>query len=233
MSRAGRQPFSLEAALAEVRAFLPCATPAAWVEAASQHTDVLLIDHANCERKAAATAMSTLFRHDGVPGLAQAMSRLAREELRHFEQVMALIQRRGIRWRSLSASRYAGGLRAAMSQREPLRLLDLLLCGALVEARSCERFAALVPVLDDELARFYQRLLASEARHYLVYMELAAQVVPDAALRAERLDALRVIERDLVLQPDTSLRFHSGPLQGHEQQSGQHGSDDSEVRTGT
>lgn len=211
MKSCERERFDLQQALDEVYSFLPCRTPDAWVQAACTATDLLLIDHANCERKAAATAMSTLFRYDQVAGLNTAMSRLAREELRHFEQVMDLLARRGVGWRALSASRYAGGLREGMSREEPLRLLDLLLCGALVEARSCERFAALVPVLDAELARFYQRLLASEARHYVVYMELAERVVPDAQVRQQRLDRLRRIEQDLILSPDPTFRFHSGP----------------------
>lgn len=210
MNQAERPRFDLDAALQEVRGFLPCATPEAWVARARGEQTLLLLDHANCERKAAATALSLLFRYDRQPALAEAMSRLAREELRHYEQVLGLMRKRGIAPRFLSASRYAGGLRELVARQEPLRLLDLLLCGALVEARSCERFAALVPVLDAELSAFYQRLLASEARHYQVYLELAAEVVADEAVREARLQALKAREGELVSEPDQVFRFHSG-----------------------
>lgn len=198
------------AAMEAVHDFLPCETPVAWLDAALEHVDLLLLDHANCERKAASTAVSLLFRYDAVPGLAGAMSRLAREELRHYEQVLALLAEQGIEVRPLSASRYAGGLRAEVRGTEPERLLDLLLCGALVEARSCERFAALVPRFEGRLARFYGRLLASEARHFQAYLELAGRIAPEAEI-ASRLDVLREVEAALVTAPDENFRFHSGP----------------------
>lgn len=204
-----RQAFDVDAGVAAVQAFLPCPTPPAWVDAAAGQLDVLLIDHANCERKAAATALSLLFRYDAVPGLAVRMSRLAREELRHYEQVLEVLARRGIPPRPLSASRYAGGLRAAVRGGEPARLLDLLLVGALVEARSCERFAALIPALDADLAEFYRRLLASEARHFEDYLVLARDV-GDAEAVADRLAVLKPLEAELISTPDEVLRFHSG-----------------------
>lgn len=201
--------------VAAVREFLECPTPAAWVDAAGAQLDVLLLDHANCERKAAATAVSLLFRYDAVPELAPRMSRLAREELRHYEQVLDLLAARDIAVRPLSASRYAGGLRAGVRSGEPARLLDLLLVGALVEARSCERFAALIPVLDEELARFYRRLLASEARHFEDYLQLARGVAGAEAV-ATRLLTLKALEADLITRPDPNFRFHSGPPEsGH------------------
>ncbi|TVS09203.1 MAG: tRNA-(ms[2]io[6]A)-hydroxylase [Gammaproteobacteria bacterium] len=196
--------------VAAVRAFLACPTPAAWIEAAGAQLEVLLLDHANCERKAAATAVSLLFRYDSVADLAPRMSRLAREELRHYEQVLGLLSARNIAVRPISASRYAGGLRAGVRAGEPERLLDLLLVGALVEARSCERFAALIPVLDEDLARFYRRLLASEARHFEDYLQLARSVAGAQAV-SSRLVTLKDLEADLITRPDPSFRFHSGP----------------------
>lgn len=195
--------------LAPVRAFLACPTPEAWCAAAPAQLEVLLVDHANCEKKAAATALSLLFRYDEQPALVDAMSRLAREELRHFEQVRALMRERGIAPRPLGASRYAAGLRALVRNGEPERLLDLLVCGAFVEARSCERFAALAPHLDAELARFYRRLLASEARHFEGYLALAEDLA-GAAATAERIACFRDLEAELVSTPDPEFRFHSG-----------------------
>lgn len=208
--------------LTPVRAFLGCATPAAWCDAAVAQVDTLLIDHANCEKKAASTAVSMLFRYDTDTDaeLVAMLSRLAREELRHFEQVRALLRARGIPWRNLDASRYAAGLRTAVRDREPQRLLDLLVCGAFVEARSCERFAAVADRLDHELARFYRRLLASEARHFEQYLQMASRVA-DAAEVEARIAVFRSLEVDLVLQPDTRFRFHSGPPERAEPDQGQ------------
>ena len=200
-------PFT--ALLAPVRAFLPCATPAAWVSWAMENPELLLVDHANCEKKAASTALNLMYRYVDQPRLLHKLSRLAREELRHFEQVFALMQKRGVAYPQLSASRYAGELRRAVRGNEPGRLVDTLLVGALIEARSCERFAALIPVLDAELADFYSSLLKSEARHFEDYLGMAAGLAPAAEIN-ERLAVLRSREAELIQSPDTEFRFHSG-----------------------
>ncbi len=193
-----------------IAAFLPVATPEAWVAQALEALPVLLLDHAACEQKAAATALATLHRYPQHDWLVDRMSRLAREELRHFEQVRALMRRRGVTWRSLSASRYAGGLRAGLRSDEPGRLVDTLLVGALIEARSCERFALLAPRLPEEIGRFYAGLLASESRHFENYLAMARRVA-DAAEIEGRLAALAATEAELVTRPDPQFRFHSGP----------------------
>jgi tRNA-(ms[2]io[6]A)-hydroxylase len=195
--------------LGPLKDFLGTPTPRAWCEAAPANLEVLLLDHASCEKKAASTALSLLFRHSDVPGLALAMSRLAREELRHFEQVDAHLRARAVAWRPLSASRYAAGLRAAVRGAPAERLVDVLVCGAFVEARSAERFDAVAPYLDAELARFYRRLLASEARHFETYLDLARQVA-DADAVAARVEVFRMRETELVTSPDPEFRFHSG-----------------------
>ena len=187
--------------LAPVHAFLGTRTPAAWCEAAAEDLSTLLNDHANCEKKAASTALALMFRY--------AMSRIAREELRHFEQVAALMRRLEIAHRPVSASRYAQGLRALVRSAEPDRLLDLLVCGAFVEARSCERFHALQPHLPDPLAKFYGRLLASEARHFEAYLRLAEDRFSKAAVDA-RCTHFRKEEAQLIEGEDPELRFHSG-----------------------
>ena len=117
----------------------------------------ILLDHANCELKAASTALGFLYRYPDRTRLAQRMSRLAREELRHFEQVRSIMEDMGIPFERLSASRYAGGLRDVVRDEEPYKLLDLLLVGALIEARSCERFAALAPHLPEKARQVLQR----------------------------------------------------------------------------
>lgn len=194
-----------------IRDFLPCATPWTWVAAAADPANlaVLLVDHANCEKKAASTALNLIYRYVEHPVLLNKLSRLAREELRHFEQVLALMQKRGIDYPQLSASRYAGELRKLVRKQEPARLLDTLLIGAVIEARSCERFAALVPELDDELGAFYASLLKSESRHYQDYLKLAKELATAQEV-ADRLRKILAVERDLVEQDDPEFRFHSG-----------------------
>ena len=191
-----------------VEEFLRCRTPDAWLEAVPEHLDVLLIDHANCEKKAAGTALSLLYRYTQYPELLLRMSKLAREELRHFEQVLGIMRKRSIAYRHVDAARYAGDLRGWVRNHEPARPVDVLLVGAGVEARSCERFMRRAPVLDAELAAFYLGLCESEARHYGVYLSLAERF-SDTPLD-DRLDTLLDLEASLVSRSDAAFRFHSG-----------------------
>jgi tRNA-(ms[2]io[6]A)-hydroxylase len=195
--------------LPEVHEFLGCRTPDAWVEAALRQQDVMLIDHKNCEFKAASTALSMIAKYGAYSDLVIMMSRLAREELVHHEQVLRLMKKRKIEWRPLSASRYASGLRAVVRNHEPVKLVDTLVVGAIIEARSCERFEALVPHLDDELGRFYYGLLKSEARHFQGYLKLAYQY-GEAADVDRVIEKVRVVEQGLIETVDTEFRFHSG-----------------------
>jgi tRNA-(ms[2]io[6]A)-hydroxylase len=191
--------------------FLDTATPAEWVAAAIERLPEMLLDHANCELKAASTALGFLYRYPERTQLAQRMSRLAREELRHFEQVRTLMEEMDISFERLSASRYAGSLRDAVRDEEPYKLLDMLLVGALIEARSCERFAVLAPHLPEKLGKFYSGLLASEARHFEHYLAFAKSEcgVGDADIEA-RLQDLKSLEARLISEPDEQFRFHSG-----------------------
>ncbi len=191
-----------------IEAFLPCPTPESWLQRAVDRLEILLVDHANCEKKAASTALNLLFRHPEQYQLAQKMSRLAREELRHFEQVSRILQRRGIAYATLSASRYAAGLHELTARQGQDRLRDQLIVGAIIEARSCERFAALAPRLDEELADFYLSLLKSEARHFQDYLRLAEQVAEQNI--DERVAVFLERERELIESPDPDFRFHSG-----------------------
>jgi tRNA 2-(methylsulfanyl)-N6-isopentenyladenosine37 hydroxylase len=196
--------------LAPVLEFLRCATPDAWVEAALARQELLLIDHANCEKKAASTALNLMFRYSGDTEFLGGLSRLAREELRHFEQVIKLMRARGIAYRRIDAARYAQGLRELVRTHEPARLVDTLIAGAFIEARSCERFARLAPHLDAELAHFYRSLLRSESRHFRDYLA-AARKAADGADIGPRIDLFAERERQLIEAEDTQFRFHSGP----------------------
>ena len=198
-------------ALTDIQAFLPCATPDRWIENALENQSLMLIDHANCEKKAASTALSLINRYTYNFELLNKMSRLAREEMRHFEQVIALMKRRKIPYEHVSASRYAAGLRDLVRRDDPAKLIDVLIIGAFIEARSCERFALLAPHLDAELETFYLSLLKSEARHYQDYLTLAKIVAGEESIE-DRIDLIAQRERELIESADTQFRFHSGPV---------------------
>jgi tRNA isopentenyl-2-thiomethyl-A-37 hydroxylase MiaE/DNA-binding NarL/FixJ family response regulator len=187
-------------------------TPPAWFDAAAAARDALLVDHANCEKKAASTALALMFAYAEDGALTRQMSRLAREELRHFEQVQRHMEQLAVPVARQRPGRYAEGLRRASANQEPGRRLDLLVCGALIEARSCERFAGLWPRLAEPLAGFYRSLEASESRHFRVYLDLARDFAAARGLDLEaRLAALAAVEANLATSPDTEFRFHSGP----------------------
>jgi tRNA-(ms[2]io[6]A)-hydroxylase len=192
-------------------------TPDRWVAQAVGSRDLLLIDHANCEKKAASTALALMFAYAEDLDLADRMSRLAREELRHYEQVARLIRSLDIAPRRLAPGRYAQRLRRLVASIEPQREIDLMICGACIEARSSERFSALAPALDAPLGEFFAGLHRAEARHFKVYMDLArvaaarhgAKFVGAALER--RIDAFADLEAQLITEPDGEFRFHSGP----------------------
>ena len=191
-----------------IRDFLGCSTPQAWIDEAIKDIPLLLQDHANCEKKAASTAMNLLFRYNDKQDLQEWLAQLAREELLHYEQVMEIMTKRGLRYTPITNARYAGSLRKHVRTYEPQHLIDILIIGAFVEARSCERFAAIAPFLDEELKRFYTFLLKSEARHFEYYLSLAERYSPEPI--TERIAFFRDKEAELILAPDTEMRFHSG-----------------------
>ena len=194
---------------ANVDAMLLCATPPEWLAAALRNLDTLLVDHANCEKKAAATAMNLMFRYgERLPDLQDGLAKLAREELRHFEQVTRIMRRRGVTYRPLSAARYAEGMRKHLRKREPERLTDLLVVGAFIEARSCERFRSLLPILEEDLADFYRGLHAAEARHFQFYLGMAEK--HGAGDVEARIEAIAAAEAELIQASDPLFRFHSG-----------------------
>jgi tRNA-(ms[2]io[6]A)-hydroxylase len=184
-------------------------TPETWVATAVARWRELLVDHANCEKKAASTALALMFAYPEDHALALALSRLAREELRHFEQVQRMMLTLGVDFERQQPGRYASGLRGLLRTSEPERKLDLLLSGALIEARSSERFRLLSGQLQQPLGEFYTQLERSEARHFELYVSLARNYAPD---RWEaRLSVLAEREAELAIQPDPVFRFHSGP----------------------
>jgi tRNA 2-(methylsulfanyl)-N6-isopentenyladenosine37 hydroxylase len=184
-------------------------TPASWVDRAVVQWRELLVDHATCEKKAASSALALIFAYPESRALTSALSRLAREELRHFEQVQALMESLDVPFVRQQPGRYAAGLRAAMRTTDPARKLDLMLSGALIEARSCERFELLAPRLPSPLGEFYGRLQSAEARHFELYLHFAEQQANGEDWRA-RFHTLAECEAELATSPDPVFRFHSG-----------------------
>jgi tRNA-(ms[2]io[6]A)-hydroxylase len=173
-------------------------TPPSWTERALAQLDEVLLDHAHCEKKAAGVALTLLFQYPERASFQAPLAALAREELSHFEAMLGVLARRGIPFRRQRPSAYAGRLRRAASAREPARLLDLLLCSALIEARSCERLGLLAEALPDvALARLYASLRAAEARHHGLYVELACEIAPREQVAA-RLAALAAHEAEVL-----------------------------------
>jgi tRNA-(ms[2]io[6]A)-hydroxylase len=184
-------------------------TDAAWAAAAMRDADAVLADHAHCELKAASNALSLVARHPGDPELAQALSDLAREEIDHFQRVMAVLAARGVVLGTPPVDEYAASLRrAANALARPARptdrdrLVDRLLVGALIEARSCERFQLLAEAsreLDPELHALWKELLASEARHYRTFVDLAVRAAGgDRASVVARLERIAEVEGAIV-----------------------------------
>ena len=188
--------------------FLHCPTPDAWLAAVPTHLDVLLIDHANCEKKAASTAVSLLYKYIDQAELLDKMSRLAREELRHFEQVLELMRSEQIIYKHLSPARYAQQLHSLVRKQEPEKLVDLLILGAVVEARSCERFVRLLEILPERIGELYRQLVHSEARHFQDYLSLAQSIAGENI--DDRIESFLSKDAILITTPDPDFRFHSG-----------------------
>ena len=173
-------------------------------------------DHANCEKKAAGTAMNLMFRYSFFTDLQVKLAQLVREEMLHYEQVLELMTKRGQAWQALSAGRYAAILRKEIRTYEPEALIDVLIIGAFVEARSCERFYALAALVDEELGRYYRYLLKSESRHFEDYLALALQMAQKSKMKdpeediQQRIAHIREVEKQLILSLDDTFRFHSG-----------------------
>ncbi|MBX3228727.1 MAG: tRNA-(ms[2]io[6]A)-hydroxylase [Labilithrix sp.] len=181
-------------------------TDEAWAREAIKDLDAVLVDHAHCEMKAATNALSLVVRHPQDLGLVRALTAIAQEELEHFDRVVAFLAKRGLALGVPPVDDYAAQLRRAMNALPPSELpllANRLLVGALIEARSCERFKLLLSALPadcaDDLRVFYQELFECEAKHYRQYVDLAKQAAgPLAALVEPRLELLAEAEARIV-----------------------------------
>jgi len=203
------QTSTLNIDLSAIYAFLSGRTTRAWIDTAINNLPIIIQDHANCEKKAAGTAMNLMFRYEFSHDLQCKLAQLVREEMLHYEQVLGIMKERGQEWQHLGAGRYAKGMLKHKRTYEPAAMVDVLIIGAFIEARSCERFAALAEVIEDErLAKYYRYLLKSESRHFEDYLQLAQSLATENI--DERVAFFRAVEAELITSPDNELRFHSG-----------------------
>lgn len=180
-----------------------------WLRQVDAHLDLILIDHAHCEKKAAGTALNLLFAYVDDIELCHEMTLIVNEELEHFHMVLDLLAKRGIKFRRIPPSAYGRKLNDLVDKQEPQRAVDRLLVAGLIEARSCERFQALSQhVNDSELAEFYRSLFESEARHHTTYTRLATHFAPEAIVM-RRLDELAALEAAIIDAGEEAPRMHS------------------------
>lgn len=185
------------------------ATSSAWLEQALANLDTILLDHSHCERKAAGVALNFMFRYPSNTKMVRELTKIAQEELEHFELVNQWLERRNIALAPLPPPPYGAGLKAQVRPQEPHRFLDSLLVTGLIEARSHERLGLLATHCPEpELAKFYKGLMASEARHFGMYWVLADTYF-DRKVVMQRLDELAAVESELLATLHPEPRIHS------------------------
>ena len=185
------------------RISLRCGTDPRWLPHALAHLDELLVDHAHCEKKAAANALSLLQAYPEIPGLPAHMARLAREESGHLAHVLQLLERRGLALGRDPGDPYAQALQALVRTPAAQRQLDRFLVAAIIEARSCERLALLAGAIPDaDLRRFYGELARSEDGHQKLFLRLATRAHGEAVWSrlGQLLDAEAAVVRRLPLR---------------------------------
>lgn len=191
---------------------VPFVTPSAWADAQWPHHAELLVEQAHLEKKAAAAAVQFLFRVAAAVDDLRGLSALAREELVHFERTLRLLAARRIPFAPQTPSPYAERLKQHAARTMPERLVDELLVAAVIEARSHERLQLLSVAFagrDPELAAFYADLVAAEARHAPLYVDLAGTLLPPEVVAA-RHHALLAHEAAVLGALPFAPRLHSG-----------------------
>ena len=169
-------------------------TDPAWAAHILVHFDGFLVDHANCERKASALAMSLVVKYADRMELIQPLIELAQEELTHFRQVYTLMEQRGLRLASDLKDPYVNALIGLCRSRSRERFLDRMLVSSIIESRGAERFRLISEALQPpELKAFYRDLWASEAKHGTLFTALALKYFPAEELRP-RLEELVTAE---------------------------------------
>ncbi len=180
-----------------------------WLKQVDEHLDLILVDHAHCEQKAAGVAMGLMFDYVENEELCVQMTEIINEELEHFHMVLEVLKSRSIRFRRIKPGTYGGNMKQLAGKQEPNKAVDRLLVASLIEARSCERFVLLRDHLEDQqLVDFYGSLYESEARHHTTYVRLARHYAPEERVTA-RLDELAAEEAKIIEAGCDLPRMHS------------------------
>jgi tRNA 2-(methylsulfanyl)-N6-isopentenyladenosine37 hydroxylase len=188
---------------------LHSATDPRWLPLALERFNEVLVDHAHCEKKAAANALSLLQMYPELPDLPAQMARLAREESAHLARVLDLMAGRGLTLTKDAGDPYAQGLQKLIRNPSAERKVDRLLVAAVIEARSCERLSLLAEGLEDPaLRRFYGELAQSEDGHQSLFYRLAVTASGDEAVVRERLEALLAREAEVIASIGVRAAIH-------------------------
>jgi tRNA-(ms[2]io[6]A)-hydroxylase len=182
--------------------------PADWLPSVVSHLPEILVDHAHLERKAATTSLNLEKYRDLFPRVDE-LNAIAIEELQHFQLVLGLLRKRGIPFGQPYPSRWITGLMHSVRPGCREQVIDHLICCALIEGRSCEKFQVLAEGLrgvDSELADFYAGLIESEGNHYSTYWLMARELNEPEADR--RLDFYLDLDADLVRKPRLHMTLH-------------------------
>ncbi|MEE2769475.1 MAG: tRNA isopentenyl-2-thiomethyl-A-37 hydroxylase MiaE [Pseudomonadota bacterium] len=180
-----------------------------WLQKAVKNTDLLLIDHAHCERKAAQNAMTLIFKFPNLTNMVTKLSKIVREEMVHFEKILSFLKQKNISFRGLKSGGYATFLAKHICIDDPTkRLVDQLLIASIIEARSCERLGLLAPLLPKTIGHYYAKLHEAESRHCTIFIDLANTICEGDVF--ERLEFFSNQESLWLAKKDPCFRFHSG-----------------------
>jgi tRNA-(ms[2]io[6]A)-hydroxylase len=180
----------------------------AWTEKVLAHLPEVLVDHAHLERKAATTALN-LEKYHSLYHRVEELNAIAIEELQHFQLVLDLLKSRGISFGRPVPSPWISGLMRSVRNGQRHQAIDHLICCALIEGRSCEKFQILgeaLKELDAPLAAFYRSLVESEGNHYATYLLMAREL--DDAETTSRLDFYLDLDAELMRKPNPLPILH-------------------------
>jgi tRNA-(ms[2]io[6]A)-hydroxylase len=182
--------------------------PSDWLPKVLAHLPAVLVDHAHLERKAATTALN-LEKYRDLYSRVEQLNAIAIEELGHFQLVLDLLRRRGIPFGQPYPSQWISGLMRSIRNGQRHQVIDHLICCALIEGRSCEKFQILADALqaiDPDLSRFYAGLVESEGNHYAAYLLMARAI--DDAQTTQRLDFFLDLDAQLIREPNPLPMLH-------------------------
>ena len=182
--------------------------PADWLPKVLADIPSVLVDHAHLERKAATSAIS-LEKHHVLHHCVEQLNAIAIEELQHFQLVLSLLKRRGIPFGQAQPSAWISGLMRTVRSGTTHQAIDHLVCAALIEGRSCEKFQMLAKGLsatEPELANFYESLVESEGNHYAAYLLMARGV--DETETDRRLEYYLELDAKLIREPNPRAVLH-------------------------